>query len=104
MLFNTRFTLNVNVLWLEDCLGIAINQSTSSNQTAITTYYFWPRNDVWDQIKIELDSKPWIKETEKVDTLNLIAKILDVWQSTIDRKNIKYVTSRFKKLKIKGLV
>ena len=50
------------------------------------------------------DDALWIKETEKVDTLNLIAEILDLWQSTIDRKNIKYVTSRFKKLKIKGLV
>ena len=104
MPYNRGINLEVSVLWLDDCLGIAIDQCTLSSRTALTTYYFWPRNDAWEQIKIELDSKIWVKESEKVRILNQVTKILNLWQNSLERKNIEYVTNHFKELKFTGFV
>ena len=54
--------LNLQVLWLDDSLGLAVNQQTSGGIFPLTPYYFWPISEAWEQIKFELDSKPWITE------------------------------------------
>lgn len=54
-------------------------------------YYFWPRNDTWDQINIELRSKPWINERERTITLNEITQVMNQWRlnKEIKKTNIK---------------
>lgn len=51
-----RFKLNI--LWLENELGIAIDQIQSGEQIPLTDYFFWPKSDTWDQIRRELETKP----------------------------------------------
>ena len=55
----------LNVLWLENELGIAIDQIQSGEQIPLTDYFFWPKIDAWYQIKRELETKPWISKEEK---------------------------------------
>jgi 30S ribosomal protein 3 len=69
-----------NILWLENSLGIAIDQVSSHTNIPLTSYYFWPRNDVWEQIRIELNTRKWINKNEKIYILNSVTKILNSWQ------------------------
>ena len=89
--------IKFNVLWLENSLGIAIDQNIDQNNLNIniplTGYYFWPRSDVWEQIRAEIDSKNWITEAEKILILNKITEILNSWQKgtkeeILNKKNI----------------
>ena len=58
--------LKLQVLWLDDSLGLAVNQHTQDGILPITPYYFWPVSEAWEQIRFELDSKPWIPEEERL--------------------------------------
>nr|NP_045127.1 putative ribosomal protein 3 [Cyanidium caldarium]AAF12967.1 unknown [Cyanidium caldarium] len=46
----------------------------------MTYYYFWPRTDAWEQLKIELDSQPGLFAKDKVVILNQVTRIIDYWQ------------------------
>ena len=79
-----RFKLNI--LWLENELGIAIDQIQSGEQIPLTDYFFWPKSDTWDQVRRELETKPWILTKEKAQLLNATATIMNQWQSSMNKK------------------
>jgi 30S ribosomal protein 3 len=63
----------LNILWLKNELGIAVDQLQSEERIPLTEYFFWPKNDAWDQIRRELETKPWISTIEKGNLLNTAA-------------------------------
>jgi 30S ribosomal protein 3 len=73
---------NIQVLWLDNSLGFAINQTTAKTKVALTPYYFWPISDAWQQIKLELESKYWLKESERFKILNAITETTSRWENS----------------------
>lgn len=72
--------LKLNIIWLNNKLGLSIDQINYKNIIPITNYYFWPNNNVWDQINIELQAKPWINKREQVLILNKINQTINCWK------------------------
>lgn len=79
-MMSTLPKIELQVLWLESSLGLAINQRIDNKLLPVTPYYFWPINKAWEQIKFELDSKIWIPEDERINFLNLVADTINCWQ------------------------
>lgn len=69
--------MKLQVIWGKTFLGLTISQIIGSYELPVTKYYFWPRTKAWEQLKLELESKPWIKNVEKVRLLNLISELLN---------------------------
>jgi len=46
--------LKLKVLWLKNVLCLAIDQTVIKQSYPLTQYYFWPRTEAWDQLKLEL--------------------------------------------------
>ena len=72
--------LNLQILWLNDSLGFCINCQTPKGIIPLTSYYFWPISEAWEQLRFELDSKSWILEKERIEILNQIVDIMNDWQ------------------------
>ena len=68
------------ILLLDSCLGLAIDRCYGSKCTPLTNYHFWPKNEAWDQIRLEIESKPWITTGEKIKILNKTSEIFNYWQ------------------------
>jgi 30S ribosomal protein 3 len=88
-----KFTLKI--LWLENNIGIAIDQIIGKGTSPLTTYFFWPRNDAWEHLKFELESKPWISETNKIHILNQATEIINYWQEEGQKSSLSKVQAKF---------
>jgi len=91
ILNNVMSNLKLQVLWLDNSLGLAVNQET----IPLTPYYFWPISEAWEQIRFELDSKQWIPEEERIRLLNLIVDSMNRWQ-----KSREIITGNYKTIEI----
>lgn len=89
----SKFTFKI--LWLENNIAIAIDHVVGKSFSPLTSYFFWPRNDAWDQLKNDLESKPWISENEKVKLLNQATEIINFWQEKGKNKSILQAQERF---------
>jgi len=78
-MLNKPFQLKLKVAWFNDFLGLAIEQVNLNQQYYLTPYYFWPKTEAWEQLKLELDSKLWLTEEEKIDILQVTGKVMQYW-------------------------
>ena len=94
--------LQLNVVWLTEKIGLSVNQRNGKNTIPITNYFFWPQNDAWGQIDIELKSKPWIKESDRIIVLNNITQIIDYWKLNIGNETLNSIKQKFNEFKFIG--
>ena len=87
--------LKLKVLWLKNILGLAIDQTVIKQPYPLTQYYFWPRTEAWDQLKLELDSKPWLSEKEKIVILNLATDIISHWRTNRNTDAVQKIANNF---------
>nr|YP_009398788.1 Plastid-specifi c 30S ribosomal protein 3 [Kuetzingia canaliculata]ARW67974.1 Plastid-specifi c 30S ribosomal protein 3 [Kuetzingia canaliculata] len=88
-----KFTFRI--LWLDNNVAIAIDYMIGTSISPLTSYFFWPRNDAWEQLKTELDSKPWISEGEKIGLLNKATEIINFWQEKGKNKSLEEAQKQF---------
>ncbi len=92
---NKQFQLKLKVAWFKNFLGLAIDQVNLDNQYSLTPYYFWPRTEAWEQIKLELDSKSWLTKDEKIKILKTTGDVMSYWLSNRNTKTASNLREDF---------
>ena len=92
--------LKLKVVWLPKLLGLAIDQIVATTPNSffcrpLTIYYFWPKTEVWEQLKLELDSAGWLTEQEKIQYLNLVSDVINEWQKYKDTDKLADIKKKF---------
>ena len=88
-----KFTLKI--IWRHYNIGLAIDHIVNKGYSPLSSYFFWPRNDAWSQIKAELESKPWISNSDKIDLLNQVTLIINYWQENKATQSIRQAQNQF---------
>ncbi|GMI66173.1 hypothetical protein HRI_000286600 [Hibiscus trionum] len=70
-------------IWMEKDIGIGLDQVIPGHGCIpLSPYYFWPRKDAWELLKVLLESKPWISHMQRVHLLNQATDIINLWQTS----------------------
>lgn len=79
-----RPRLVLKFIWMEKNIGIALDQVIAGGYGTVplSPYYFWPRKDAWEELKVLLESKPWISQKQMVVLLNQATDIINLWQQS----------------------
>jgi 30S ribosomal protein 3 len=68
-------------LWLQKSIAVSLDQKFADNSTTpLTEFFFWPQHDAWEEMKLFLESKPWVNPDEAVVLLNQITEVINEWQ------------------------
>ncbi|KAL6952354.1 hypothetical protein U1Q18_038774 [Sarracenia purpurea var. burkii] len=75
--------LVLKFIWMEKNVGLALDQVIPGHGTIpLSPYYFWPRKDAWEELKVLLESKPWISQKQMIILLNQATDIINLWQQS----------------------
>ena len=98
---NTKqFQLKLKVSWFENFLGLAIDQVYSNRSYSLTPYYFWPRTEALELLKLELDSKLWLTQEEKIKILKTTGDVMNYWLSYRNAKTSKNLQEDFLEVEV----
>jgi 30S ribosomal protein 3 len=90
-----KIQLKLKIAWFKNFLGLSIDQVNSTQQYPLTPYYFWPKTEAWELLRLDLNSKIWLTQEEKFRILKTTGDVMEYWLSYRDTKTCENLQEDF---------
>ena len=94
------FQLKLEVSWSKNCLGLAIMEVGMNQRYFLTPYYFWPKTEAWEQLKLELDAKLWLTKEQKINILKTTSNVMNFWLTYRNSNTSRDILKEFQDVEI----
>nr|YP_010700500.1 putative ribosomal protein PSRP-3/Ycf65 [Strombomonas costata]WCH63632.1 putative ribosomal protein PSRP-3/Ycf65 [Strombomonas costata] len=90
-----RFVLKF--LWLDKAIAVALDQKIGDRTIPLTEFYFWPQKDAWEEMKLFLEKKSWVSQSDVIIILNQVTEVINYWQEkdNLPNKELNKVRAKF---------
>nr|QWK41918.1 hypothetical protein [Protohalopteris sp.] len=80
----TKNKYTFKIIWGRSYIGLAVDKRLNKDiMIPLTTFFFWPRENGWELLKMELSNKPWITKEDRIEILNGYTLIINYWLSNV---------------------
>ena len=99
-MYSKKIQLKLKIAWFNNFLGLSIDQVNSNQQYPLTPYYFWPKTEAWELLRLDLNSKGWLSQEEKFKILQITGDVMEYWLSYRDIKTCKNLQEDFTEIEV----
>lgn len=70
-------------IWFKNkSIAVSLDLKILDKTVPLTEYFFWPKSDAWEDMRVCLESIDWINSTDIVKILNQLTEVINYWQDT----------------------
>lgn len=80
-----KHNIVLKFIWLEKYIGVCLDYKLKSKFIPLSSYYFWPKIDAWEEIKKDLFLFSWVSENDSILILNELTDIINYWQDNTSK-------------------
>ncbi|CAI9287899.1 unnamed protein product [Lactuca saligna] len=80
---NGESKVSLKFIRMEKNIGLTLDEVILGYESIqLSPYYFWPKKDAWEELKLMIEKNPWISQKQVIIILAQATNIINLWKQS----------------------